>query len=172
MLLAAFALFLLAGLASAQDDPPREVRGVSGPYDLRVATINENPSAGFVQYSVFIHETGTGEAVSDARVVILAHKEGAKEEGWANALNSPAFPDRYDSRVNLDSTGNWAITVEVESPLGFGGMEVGTVTVPTLQQFSSGSLVFFGAFGAIILGLIYVIWSTKRSNRKRQQVQG
>lgn len=155
-------------MASLAQNEPDEVRVSSGPYDFRVVTVNANLAAGFVQYSIFVNDAESGAAVPDARVVILTKSEGEDREGWANALNSPAFPDRYDARVNLDSTGDWALTVEVRSPLGFGRAGIGTLTVPSLQRYSSGSLVFFGVFGAIIAGVAYLIWSTKRNNRRRQ----
>jgi Flp pilus assembly protein TadB len=44
--------------------------------------------------------------------------------------------------------------------------------VPALNRYTSGSLVFFGIFAAMMLGVAYLFWSVKRNNRrKREAVQ-
>ena len=175
--LAVFAvvLFLFAPLASVaaqQEDPIGEGRGVdivAGPHAVRVFVINSNLAAGFLQMALFITDANTGETVSDARVVLKANNEDQEYEGWATALNSPSMPERYDVRMNLRSTGEWTIDVDVSSSLGQGGARALTLEVPALKRYTSGSLVFFGIFAVMMLGIAYLFWSTKRQNRRRRE---
>ena len=162
-------LLMLAssGLAHAQDSELNEVRIATGPYDLLVIPVNTNLAAGFAQYSVVVRNAETGEPVPDAKVVLLADNEEEGYEGWANALNSPANPEQYDARLNLDSTGKWLISVDVDSPLGRGGGEVAMLEVPALQRYTSGSLVFFGVFAVILAGVAYLWWTARRTQRRR-----
>ena len=172
--LVAVALLLFAPLASVaaqQEDPIGEGRGVdvvAGPHAVRVFVINSNLAAGFLQLALFITDASTGDTVSDARVVLKANNDDQDYEGWATALNSPAMPKRYDVRMNLGSTGEWTIDVEVSSSLGQGGARALTLEVPALNRYTDGSLVFFGIFAAMMLGLAYLFWSVKRQNKRRR----
>ena len=82
-------------------------------------------------------------------------------------MNSPADPERYDVRFVLDSTGIWDISIDVSSHLGQGRAYVTTLEVPSFRRYTSGSLVFFGAFGVIMLGVAYVWWSARRERRRK-----
>ena len=169
------ALFLISPLSSAvaqQEDPIGGDRGVdviAGPHAVRVVIINSNLAAGFLQMAIFVTDANTGETVPDARVVLMADNEDEDYEGWATALNSPAFPQRYDVRMNLGSTGEWVISVDVSSPLGQGGATAMTVQVPSFRRYTAGSLVFFGVFAVMALGVAYIFWSTRRENRRRRE---
>ncbi len=171
-------LLLIAPLSSAvaqQEDPIGEDRGVNiiaGPHAVRVVLVNSNLSAGFLKIVLFVTDADTGETVADARVVLIAENEKEDYQGWATALNSPESPQRYDVRMNLGSTGEWVIRVDVSSALGQGGATAFTVEVPSFNRNTSGSLVFFGVFAVLMLGVAYLFWSTRRNNRRRQAAQG
>jgi hypothetical protein len=167
------ALLLFAPLSSvlAQDDDRlgenRGVDVIAGPHAVRVVIINSNPAAGFVQMAIFITDANTEETVSDARVILLANNDGEDHESVWTAHNSPGEPRRYNTRMNLGSTGDWIISVDVASSLGRGGAEAIHITVPSLNRYTNGSLVFFGIFAAMALGVAYLFWSVKRDNRRR-----
>ena len=174
MLLAAFSVAIMVFIAAqttasalAQEEPSREVRVTAGPHDVRVIPVNTNLAAGFVQFSVLVFDPNTGEPVPDAKVVLLANNAEAEYEGWATALNTPSLPEQYDARVNLESTGDWLISVDIDSPLGRGGAEVMTLHVPSLQRYTSGSLVFFAVFAVLIGGVAYLWWSIRRNQRRK-----
>ena len=168
------ALLLIAPLSSvaAQTEDPigaeRGVNVIAGPHAVRVVVINSNLGAGFLQIALFVTDANTGETVPDAKVVVIANNDDPTFEGWATALNSPALPQRYDVRMNLDATGEWVISVDVSSSLGQGGADALTVNVPSFNRNTDGSLVFFGVFIVLLLGIAYIFWSTKRENRRRR----
>ena len=167
-------LLLIAPLSSAvaqQEDPIGEDRGVNiiaGPHAVRVVLVNSNLSAGFLKIVLFVTDAKTGETVPDARVVLIAENEKEDYQGWATALNSPESPQRYDVRMNLSSTGEWVISVDVSSALGQGGATAFTVGVPSFNRNTDGSLVFFAVFAVLMLGVAYLFWSTRRNNRRRR----
>jgi len=117
--------------------------------------------------AMFITDASTGETVSDARVILLANNNGEDFESVWTAHNSPNAPRRYDTRMNLGSTGDWIISVDVSSSLGQGGAEALHIVVPSLNRYTNGSLVFFAIFAAMMLGVAYLFWSVKRDNRRR-----
>jgi len=168
------ALLLIAPLSSVaaqQEEPIGADRGVdviAGPHAVRVVVINSNLAAGFLQIALFITDSNTRETVSDARVILKANNDGQGYEGWGTAHNSPANPQRYDARMNLGSTGEWTIDVDVKSSLGQGATNALTLEVPALNRYTDGSLVFFGIFAVMMLGVIYIICSVKRDNRRRR----
>jgi cbb3-type cytochrome oxidase subunit 3 len=171
------ALLLLAPISAAfaqDDERVGENRGVdviAGPHAVRVVIINSNPAAGFIQMAMFITDASTGETVSDARVILLANNDGEDLESvWTAHKVSPNDPRRYDTRMNLGSTGDWIISVDVSSSLGQGGAEALNIQVPALKRYTSGSLVFFAIFGVMMLGIAYLFWSVKRENRRRAAV--
>ena len=175
LLLLVLVLMLMTPLSLAvaqQEDPTEEERGVkvvAGPHDVRLVVVNSNLAAGFVKMVLFVTNANTGEPVPDARVVVLAKNEEEDFEGWGTALNSPGMPERYDIRMNLGSTGEWVISVDVSSSLGQGGATALTLEVPSFNSYTSGSIVFFGVFTVMMLGVVYLFWSTKRNNRRRRE---
>ena len=171
--LLALAIFLLVPMSTviAQEENPvggdRGVDIIAGPHAVRVVLINSNLSAGFIQMALFVTDANTGEIVLDARVVLIATNEGEEYEAIGTAHKIPNDPGRYDGRMNLGSTGDWVIAVNVSSELGEGGADALFLEVPALNRYTDGSLVFFGIFGAMMLGIAYLFWSVKRENRRR-----
>ena len=167
----AIVLLLMAPLysAAAQDEDQRGVNVIAGPHAVRLVIVNSNLAAGFVKMVLFVTNADTGEPVADARVVIIANNEKEDFEGWATALNSPGMPERYDVRMKLNSTGEWLISVDVSSSLGQGGATAMTLEVPSFRRYTSGSLVFFGVFAVMALGVVYIFWSAKRDIRRRRE---
>ena len=170
-LAAALVLLLMARLPSvaAQDEDPRTVTVTAGPHSVKVVAVNTNLAAGFIQMALYVTNADTGEVVPDARVLLIAKNEEEQYEAVGIALNSPAEPEKYGLRMNLGSTGEWLISVDVSSPLGHGGGSAMIFQVPALNRYTDGSLVFFGVFAVMMLGIAYLFWSTRRNNRRRRE---
>ena len=162
--------FLVAPVVLAQDEAKHEVRH-SGAHDIRVAPINLNLGAGSAQFAIFVFDPETGEPVGDARVVLVAANAAESNPGWAIATNSPALPERYDVHLKLDSTGAWAISVDVSSPLGADLVEVTTLDVPSVNRLTQGTWVFVGVFAAIFGGIAYVRWRARRDYLRKRATQ-
>jgi len=160
----------LAQTVVAQEPAGEEVRYV-GDHDIVVVPVNLNVGAGSAQYAVIVTDPETGEPVSDARVVLVASSGETSGPGWAIATNSPADPAQYNVNLKLDSTGVWAISADVSSPLGADLVEVAELEVPSVNRLTQGSWVYFGVFGAILAGIAYVWWSARRDHRRRRAAQ-
>ena len=141
----------------------------AGGYHIGVLSKPSGLSLGTIDYIVTLNDPQTAAPIADARVLIRAVKaEGKRQEGWANALNTPSNADRYTARVELDEPGVWKMGVEVSGELGHVQVEAPSQVVPKPRQAQSGGLVFIGAFAAIGLGTAYVIWTIRRTQKKRE----
>ena len=167
VLLALSLAHMLAQTVLAQDEAREEVHHV-GDHDIVVVPVNLNTAAGSAQYAVIVTDPETGEPVSDARVVLVAANANEGEPGWAIATNSPADPAQYNVNLKLDSTGVWAISADVSSPLGADLVDVTELEVPSVNRLTQGSWVYFGVFGAILVGIAYVWWSARRDYRRKR----
>ena len=151
----------------AQESDREEVH-YAGAHDIVVVPVNLNVGAGSAKYAVIVTDPETGEPVSDARVVLVASNAAQGDPGWAIATNSPADPAQYNVNLKLDSTGAWAISADVSSPLGADLVEVAELEVPSVNRLTQGSWVYFGVFGAILAGIAYVWWTARREYRRKQ----
>ena len=89
---------------------------VAGPYLLRVGVLPGDPSVGPLHVSILILDAESEEAVGDA--VVGVSLTGAGTPGGTEAVNSPQSPQLYEGNLSLDSLGDWAVTLEIDSPRG------------------------------------------------------
>ena len=162
------AWLLLAPHALAQDDGPEPLRAVVGPYEIEMLTVQSTVSVGATLIVASVIDSITREPVPDARVIFRVKHEDDKKEGWASAHNTPRSPQLYEAQLNLDAPGIWTLKVEVTSALGKATMEGEPLEVAEIRQFTSGSIVFAGAFLVLILGVLYVWWSIQQTRRRRE----
>ena len=163
--------FLIAGVptgASAQEAKPQEFQVQAGGYRITVIADPSRLSLGTVLYSITVVNSEDARPVSDAQVIINATHEADGSSGWAAALNQPSNPGTYEATVQLEGAGTWLTSVDVSSPLGRVQVETPPVTIPQPRETLSGSLVFVGAFLAILLGAAYVIWSSRKAIEARE----
>ena len=171
LLIALSSAFLLTFTALAQESDREELRYV-GDHDILVLPVNLNLGAGAAHYSVIVTHPETGEPVPDARVVLVTSHADESNPGWAIATNSPAQPEQYDVNLKLDSTGAWAISVDVSSSLGADFVDVTTLEVPSVNRLTQGTWVFVGVFVAIFGGIAYVWITARRDYRRKRAAQG
>ncbi len=172
-------LALAVGLNPAwaqQPDSPEDAPGperidrriAAGGYDLFVEGEASNLSLGTALFSIAVLNAATGQPIPDARVVIRTEHLGEGGEGWATALSVPERPEIYRARMKLDYPGLWNVSVDISGPLGRAGVEVGTVIIPEPRQYLAGTLVFAGMSVILLGGTAYVVWTIRRSQRRRE----
>lgn len=166
VLLAAQGFFPPMGLA--QRGSPEPYRVEAGPYRLAIITDPSSLSLGSVRFKVTVHNFESGDPVPDAKVVIRAKHEVDGTEGWANALNTPSNPERYEAQMELDGPGTWLMSIDVASSLGRVQVAIPSISVPEPRKSTAGALVFAGVLGILVLGGGYVTWTIRRSQRRRQ----
>ena len=141
---------------------------VVGGYDLVVEAEASNLSLGTALVSVAVLNAVTGEPVPGAGVVIHTFHTGYGETGWATALPVPERPEVYRARMKLEYPGAWDLSVEVDGPLGRAESRVGTLTIPEPRQYWVGSVVFGGMSVMLLCGTVYIIWSIRRAQKRRE----
>ncbi len=160
-------LWGLPGAALAQEDTSQEIQVQAGAYLISVIADPSRLSLGTVLYTIEVANSENGQPVTAARVTINTRDEAEDVEGWAVALHQPSNPGTYEATVQLDSSGIWRSSVEVSSSLGRVEVDVPQFTIPQPRQTRSGSLVFLGVFLAIMLGVAYLVWSSRKAIKAR-----
>jgi len=139
----------------------------AGAYKIIVRSDASQISLGTVTYGINITESSDAAPVTDARVIINLRHTTDGGKGWATALHQPSEPGIYLATVQLEAPGIWSSKVDISSKLGRVEIDTPEVSVPEARTTIAGSLVFMGAFLCIILGTIYVIWTSKKAVRHR-----
>jgi hypothetical protein len=158
-------LFPAGASAQQPTDVTDQVR--IGPYDITVVGGPSLLSLGTALYSVTLLSAEDGQPVSNAQVRLRTRHELAGTQGWAEALNTPGAPELYRVQLQLDRTGPWALSVEVNGPLGRVEAELTTLVIPESRGYGVGSLTFAGVTVVILLGLTYLVLSARRAQRQR-----
>ena len=161
-------LWELPSAALAQEDSAQEFQVQAGAYRISLIADPSRLSIGTVLYTITVVNWGNGQPVSDARLRINSRNEADGIGGWAVALHQPSSPGTYEATVQLDGTGTWHTSLEVSSSLGQVEVDTPPVTIPEPRKTRSGSLVFFGVFLAILLGVAYLIWSSRKAIKARE----
>jgi len=151
--------------AQAQDAEVLRVRQVSGPYDVRAAVVQSGLSLGVTLFAITVVDAATGQPIPDARVMLSTLHEDGNSGGKATAHNTPQSPDRYDAQMDLDRSGIWRISVELESSLGHVAVELLQLEVAETRRITGGTFVFIGVFAVLIAGVVYLWWSVQRRRR-------
>ncbi len=171
------ALFTSAGRAQAHGQGSTIVvfRGVTGAYYVEVEVQPVRPVVGSVHISVIPHERATSRPVLDAAITVYAVDEDGEPVYKAPALLTPGSdetsPPYYDANITFRKAANWILRVQLEhdtigpasldTPLRIGRQPL----LPGLE----GTLVFVLATGAIVSGVVY-LWF--RSRRLRRSAEG
>ena len=166
--------------ADGEDFDPLFVRSVA-PFDVAVRWLPPAPQVGFVNMAVKPMMAGTGEAVTDARVRIIARgeeREGvmARIAGESDpdfevlAVNSPASPEVYRATMKFEEAGNWALRFEVVSPtVGESEFLAPIVVLPApIPPGEQGLWAFLGIVAVLSAGSAYVVWSIRRAQASRR----
>lgn len=168
---------VIPGPAQAQDGSQQEdLAGpvridrnlIAGEYNLFVEAEASNLSLGTALVSVAVLNAATGEPVPGASVEIHTVHDETGETGWATALPVPERPEICRARMKLEHPGQWNLSVEVDGPLGREAAVVGTVAIPQPKQYWVGSVVFAGMSGVLLCGLLYVVLSIRRAQKRRE----
>ena len=133
---------------------------VAGPYQLRVGILPADPILGPLHLSILILEAQDQSPVEDAAVSISA--SGAGTPGEAEAVNSPQEPQLYEGNLWLDALGDWAVTLDIDSPAG-----PATHTFNVRARNEGGfNLMFVIAAAAAVLVVGSLVWSQLQRRRR------
>jgi hypothetical protein len=175
-LLAAWALALLAvALAGnarpvhAQEGAQEVLRQRVGPYNVSIAASSARPYVGHVYLWVSVADAATAQPVTDAQVSILAQRSIDPNGGQGLALHSPAAPGTYVADIILDQPGIWLLSFELSSPRGEAKATVDVEVRETPRNPWVGTVGFATVSLVLVLGGLYVAWSSGRRRRALQR---
>ena len=143
------------------------VQTVSGPYEIMVGILPSPPVQGFTHLTVTVADTNTGQPVTDAQVLAFFQHEEEGRQRQAQLFNSDASPEYYDRSLDLSRAGLWFVTVEVSNALGQTSVDF-RLEVEGQPQSLAGRLVWGVMTGVVLLGAAYVVWSIRRTGRRRR----
>ena len=134
-----------------------------GPYIIRVGILPGSPKVGLLHLSILVQDATGAVPVTDATVLMTATSpEPGGNTVQVQAFNTPQSPQLYEGNVPLDALGSWILTLDTESPLGRGSLDV------PLQVTESGgfNLLFVIIVAATVLVVGSLMWSQKQRGRR------
>ena len=172
---------VILGPSSAQAQPLTLTSGpfvvisdeVAGDYRITVYQSPERVIIGTLTYAVQVRLAGSDEFVDDAfvRVYGTPSEGGTRQVG--PALNTPASPEWYVGRIEVEESGVWAIDVVVEHDDH--GYANATLAVEVFERSRGGSNLALGTTLWVLVSLAflgavgYVIYSGRRNLRRMRQ---
>ena len=138
----------------------------AGPFLLRVGIVPGTPIVGLLHVSILVRDSAGEVAVTDATVSVVAvGPQGSDRPLTMEAANSLQSPQLYEGNLSLETLGLWTLTVDTESPLGQGSLEVAI----EVQESSPLNLMYviLGTGGVAIFAAL--LWSQVQRSRRRSR---
>lgn len=97
----------------------------AGPYLFRIGILPGSPKVGNLHLSVLIHSADGDAPINDGRIIVTATgQEAEMTAGPVLATNTPQNPQVFDADITLTAIGSWTLSLETDSSLGQGTLEV------------------------------------------------
>ncbi len=167
---------LSAGLGApvaAQGQAPRGANVYSADVaanSVLVTMLPESPVVGIVHFEVALTSLATGTPASGVEVRLYATPRESGERQTARALDSPASPGRYASKLELERAGVWDVAVEI-GPGAQDGRGQFAITVRSRTRGSGGgalgSAVWAIVSVSIVGGALWLYFGSRRARRRR-----
>ena len=143
----------------------------AGPFDIVVSLVPPAPQVGFVNVALKPSLTTTGEAVTDARVLLVAEEEPGSPVFEVVAVNTPDIPRVYRANMKFEEAGNWVLHVQLDSPShGRADFRAPIVVLPTpIEPGAEGGWVFLGVFIVLLAGALYAVRSIRKAQASQPQ---
>ena len=169
------AVLLAAGMGSAHAqtdegfDPLFSTE--AGPFNVAVSLVPPAPQVGFINVALKPSLTATGEAVTDARVLLVAEEEPGSPVFEVVAVNTPDSPRVYRANMKFEEAGNWVLHVQLDSPShGQADFRAPIVVLPTpIEPGAEGGWVFLGVFIVLLAGALYAVRSIRKAQASQPQ---
>ncbi len=142
-------------------------RVTEDPYDVTVQVLPSAPAAGTVHFVVTPRLAATGEAVTDAIVLIVIDDEQGVPTYQSLALSTPEQPRQYRANLLIKRAGEWTARVEMDAGEGQAQLRVPLEVVDrSITGGMAGTLAFFAVFAVLIGGGLYIAMLARRKSRR------
>ena len=138
--------------------------GPVGPYFLRVTTA---PIVGNMHFVVFLAQPDEVQPVGGAEISLWGRSTGEEFQTAGPVAGVPSLdgPNLYTVDIPVDVIGPWLFSVNVNSPLGEGSVNI-PLTVARRGSINLG-IVGILLVVVVLVGLIALSWGRKRRRRRR-----
>jgi len=170
---------LIATATTVQDQEEEPIVGyailgedIAGPYSIQVQVSPPNPIVGITRVAVRVRDAETDEDLSEVFVRVFGTPADEGERQYSPALNSPADRTFYLSQLDLETAGQWAIDVEVESDLGQGSTVMPVIVQSRVRSGSGngwGTALFVLISLSFVGGALWLWYSSKQALREREE---
>ena len=165
MIVLLIAVAFSPSIISAQTAPSPITTLETAQHRISVAASTAQPKIGHLFYWIEIEDIATGEAVTDAKVKILAQPPAPHIEGFAWVMHTPQDPGTYTADLLVDVAGIWNFSIILEdsgheNPLTFDLEILGDNTDYTL-----GTITWVIAMLLIITGIVFMAIRVSRQKR-------
>lgn len=173
----AAALIATATTVQAQEEEPivgYAILGedIAGPYSIQVQVSPPNPIVGITRVAVRVRDAETDEDLPEVFVRVFGTPADEGERQYSPALNSPADRTFYLSQLDLETAGQWAIDVEVESDLGQGSTVMPVIVQSRVRSGSGngwGTALFVLISLSFVGGALWLWYSSKQALWEREE---
>lgn len=152
-------------IVSAQVAPSPITTFETAQHRISVSASTAQPKIGHLFYWIEIEDIATGDAVTDAKVKILAQPPAPHIEGFAWVMHTPQDPGTYTADLLVDVAGIWNFSIILEdsgheNPLTFDLEILGDNTDYTL-----GTITWVIAMLLIIIGIVFMAIRVSRQQK-------
>lgn len=140
----------------------------SGPYQISLGTVPENPTLGNLHITIFVTEIASGTLVLDADVTVVGIAPDASKQSIGRVVPEELSTDPkfYDVTTSVDQEGVWKFEVAISGPAGQGVVEYEIEVVRTNPIGAILALVFL----IILVTIITLAARTYISKRRHGTV--
>jgi hypothetical protein len=131
---------------------------------MTMSVLPETPLVGIVHFEVTLTNTGTGQPVTGAEVLLIADDDKGNPTYQTLALNSPMNRERYQGNMTFERAGEWSVRVRVtDKQLGDSEFTVPlTVGEVALGPGLAGTYIWLLVVVVLVGGAFLVFRSARR----------
>ena len=145
---------------------------VAGPYRLTVHQSPERVIVGTLTYAVQVRLASDDSFVDDAIVRVYGTPADRGERQVAPALNTPAEPEYYLGRMEVEEHGVWAIDIVIEHPVH--GYASTALALEIFERSRGGSNLVLGTTLWVLVSIAFigaVAYLLYAARRNRQRIR-
>ena len=143
--------------------------GTQGGYTFILKSMPEDITVGTTHFTIILQDSVTFAPILDAEISVTAYDFEGLPAYKVRALNTPSFPEYYNTNLTIKSAGDWILVVDVTRP----DHETQIFEIPVFVIDNSstagiaGTIVWLILVGTISTGFLYLWYSARRLSKHR-----
>ena len=152
---------------SANGDSVEIFRERSGPYEIVLGVLPQQPTVGTIHLTITPIDAQTSDPIENSKITIVAYDPGGEPAYQVRALNTPNNPMYYDANLTISIPGIWTLKLFIESEV-LGNITVNvplTVERQAIPPSPWGTAIWLIVLVTIIGGALH-LWYRSKSTEK------